>query len=167
VANRFCDAQVRESNSRRSIQCNPALHPNVDNPARLAGPRPLGTSLCHSRKLDGAAEDSSQNGRKSNLFSEVKLPSPWMSTNLARACIHRNLKSARNSVLIFRASCQSGHFGVHLSRAALTLFWAGRNRCTASLRRSAPPRRNTRLPTSRGATLKRSTSYPFPPLTGL
>jgi hypothetical protein len=44
---------------------------------------------------------------------------------------HRNLKIARISVLIFRCKLQSGHFGVHLSLAAFTLFLAGRKRCTA------------------------------------
>ena len=65
VANRLCDTRVRERT--RDAAFGATLHSiqmsimQVGSP----GPRPLGTSLCHSRKLDGAAEDSSQNGRKS------------------------------------------------------------------------------------------------------
>ena len=65
VANRFCDTRVRERT--RDAAFGATLHSiqmsimQVGSP----GPRPLGTSFCHSRKLDGAAEDSSQNGRKS------------------------------------------------------------------------------------------------------
>ena len=87
VSNRFCDIRVRKNNSRRSIWRNPfnfiqmwivqlgsPAHASLDYTPPIEPWFTLKDRVaCHSRKFDRAEGDSSWNGCRSNLFSEVRL----------------------------------------------------------------------------------------------